>query len=314
MGNERDGQIEDAMNGDAVIASRPSSGEEARTQVGTNILQEIRTIGIPPRPSILSEIDAEMRKDEPNFKHLASLIGADVGLAGSLIKVANSPYYGFAKKARSVPEALIAVGLKATIRAVAGLALQRVFQKVPNMERFWDSAARTARVSGWLAMRLRRSIGPLADEAYTLGLFRDCGIPVLMMPFQEYPEILRQANEEATLSFTAVEDKLLSINHALVGAELAEDWLLPEEIQQAIRCHHDLAAIEGTGPTQIATAARTLIAVCQVAEYLVTVVTGLSRTHEWEKLGATCLRVLGLDADQLAEIEREAGEVVAAEL
>src|SRR5512135_80564 len=92
---------------EAIVAAHPSSDEEAKTQVGTSILQEIRTIGIPPRPTILTQIEAEMRKDEPNFKHLAALIGADVGLAASLIKVANSPYYGFSKKVRSVSEALM---------------------------------------------------------------------------------------------------------------------------------------------------------------------------------------------------------------
>jgi HD-like signal output (HDOD) protein len=294
-------------------ASFNSPSGEPGAQAAGNLAKEIRGIGIPPRPSILTEIDAEMRKDEPNFRYLANLIGSDVSLAASLIKIANSPYYGFSKKARSVPDALVTIGLKATLRAIAGLSLQRLFPNVPSLERFWDSAAKTARVSGWMAARLRRHVGSLADEAYTLGLFRDCGIPILMMPFPDYAQILREANEDSAHSFTEIEDRHLSINHAEVGAQLAEDWLLPVEIQQAIRHHHDVDALEGRGQAAISVEARKLIAVCQVSEYLITTITGRSRTYEWQKLGDACWRELGLDDALFAELSEEAVEVVTAD-
>lgn len=273
---------------------------------------EIRNIGIPPRPALLDEIDREMRQDAPDFKRLAEIISADVGLSAGLVKVANSPYYGLGKQVRSVQETLLVLGLRVVIHTVAGLALRQVFPHVPNLERFWDSAARTARVSGWLAGQLKGHILPRPEDAYTLGLFRDCGIPLLMIPFPEYPEILRQANDETTLPFTAIEDRLLSINHAIVGAELAEDWLLPEDIHLAIRHHHDrdaLAAMAGLPDMP-----RQLIALCQIAEYLIQQTTGMSRTHEWAKLGEDCLRALDIAPEQLDALLADCREVVAVEI
>lgn len=275
---------------------------------------EIRNIGIPPRPALLDEIDREMRKEAPDFTHLARVIGADVGLSASLVKVANSPYYGFAKKVRSVPETLLVLGLRVVTRTVAGLALQQVFPRVPSLERFWDSAARTARVSGWLAQRLKGRIAPRPDDAYTLGLFRDCGIALLMIPFAEYAHILQQANAAAERSFTEVEDAALSINHAIVGAELAEDWLLPEEIHEAIRHHHDAAAIAGTSSARLPLVTRQLMALCQVAEYLIQQTIGMSRTQEWNKLGEACLQVLGMPPEELDALLTDCREVVVAEV
>lgn len=271
---------------------------------------EIRNIGIPPRPVILDKVDAEMRKDEPDFKHLAEIVGSDVGLAASVIKVANSPFFGFGKQARSVAEALLVLGLKTVVHTIAGQALKNTFPRVPSLERFWDSAAQSARVSGWLAQRLRGRVRARPEEAYTFGLFRDCGIPVLMIPFPEYPKILAQANAETALPFTEIEDRLLSINHAVVGAELAEDWRLPVETQQAIRRHHDAAALAAPAADRTELAAQQLIAIAQTAEHLIQANTGLSRTREWDKLGAACLALLDIGADELDLLLADCREVL----
>ena len=272
---------------------------------------EVKDIGIPPRPGILEAIDREMAKEDPDFHHLADLISSDVALAAGLIKTTNSPYFGFSRKVRSVQEALLVLGLKVIVRTVAGLALQKAFPHVPSLERFWDASATTARVAGWLAQRLKDRCGVRADDAYTFALFRDCGVPVLMIPFPEYPSVLKQANEAKEQSFTDIEDDVLSINHAIVGAELAENWLLPEDIHQAIRHHHDRAALEGELPGSGMATSQRLIALAQLAEYLIQTQTGRNQTREWEKLGTDCLRLLHLEESELASLVSDSQAVVA---
>lgn len=293
--------------------SAPTDAPPSAPDIEAKMRVEVRDIGIPPRPAILERINSEMQKDEPDFKQLAEIVGSDVGLAASVIKVANSPYFGFGKKVRSVQEALLVLGLKVIVRTIAGLALQRTFPHVPNLERFWDASACTARVSGWLAQNLNGRAKVRADDAYTFGLFRDCGVPVLMIPFPEYQGVLKAANAEETASFTAVEDRALSINHAIVGAELAEDWLLPEEIHTAIRHHHDAGVIADGGPAAVAPTTRRLIAVSQTAEYLIHRHTGLNRTREWDKLGPACMALLELDEEDLEQLFQDSHAAVKGE-
>ncbi len=265
---------------------------------------QLKDIGIPPRPAILDEIDREMSRDSPDFSRLARLIGADVALAAGLIKTTNSPYYGLGKRVRTVQEALLVLGLKVIVRTVAGLALQGVFKNIPRLDRFWDASAKTACLSGWLALQMRGRIGVRPEDAYTFGLFRDCGIPLLLIPFPEYESILRQANGETEAGFTEVEDRLLAINHAVVGSELAEGWSLPGEIVQAIRHHHDAQAITaGAGVS-----ASQLAALGQLAEYILQRVTGLARTAEWDKLGPACCDLLALGCDDVEALIAAATE------
>lgn len=269
---------------------------------------EIRDIGIPPRPAILGQIEQETAKDEPDFIHLARLLSKDVGLSAGMIKIANSPYFSFGKKVPTVQEALLVLGLKVVIKTVAGLALKEVFKHVPNMERFWDASAMTAEVAACIARHLGRRVGIRPEDAHTFALFRDCGIPMLMIPFPEYRNVLIRANNESARPFTEVEEGAIGLNHATLGADLAAGWLLPEETCQAIRHHHALGALDGS--VEIADTSRRLIAIAQVAEYVVQKHTAQSLTSEWEKLGADCLACLELAPEDLAEL----GEVCASSL
>jgi HD-like signal output (HDOD) protein len=270
----------------------------------------LRDIGIPPRPVILERIATEMRKEEPDLRHLANLLSADVSLAAGLLKTANSPFFGLRTKARTVTQALVLLGLDVASRAVAGLILRKIFLATPSMERFWDASARIARSSGWLVQQLGAAAGVRADDAYTFGLFRDCGLAILVRRFPDYLAVLQAANGERERPFTAVEEDRCPTNHAIVGCLMARDWWLPEETCLAIRHHHDGVAL-GAGDGVLPPASARLAALAQLAEYLVQTATGQSRTAEWEKLGPVCQRILGLDATVLEQLLREAPAVTA---
>lgn len=290
---------------DETLSTMDSSTNNEPTTLNSDAIEsrmkiEIRDIGIPPRPTILVQIEQETAKDEPDFIHLAKLLSKDVGLSAGVIKIANSPYFSFGKKVPTVQEALLVLGLKVVVNTVSGLALQQVFKHVPSMERFWDASALTAEVAACVTKQLGRRIGVRPEDAHTFALFRDCGIPMLMIPFPEYRDVLVRANGETTLPFTEVETQAIGLDHATLGAQLAEDWLLPEETCLAIRHHHDRAAVDGNLVLPART--RQLIAIAQLAEYLIQQQNDQSQTSEWGKLGADCLASLDLSADDLPEL------------
>ena len=182
----------------------------------------LRDIGIPPRPSILNDIDREMANARTGLHASGGILGSDVALGAALLKSVNSPFFGFDKRfaqhsggpARARPEArhqhhrrhVLAPGVPPCSRHGALL----------------DASASTARVSGWLARRLHRCCWVRPEDAYTFGLFRDCGIPpILMGPFPDYRALLGVAGSERVRRFTDIENDRLSVNHADVGAMLA---------------------------------------------------------------------------------------------
>jgi len=261
----------------------------------------IQDIGIPPRPAILDSISQEMHLPEPDFHHLAKVISSDVGLAAGLLKIANSAYFGFGTRARTVAQALLILGLDVTSRALAGLILRRVSQTVKGLESFWDFSARVARTSGWVAQQSQGQVSIAADEVYTFGLFRDCGIAILMRKQPGYRDVLLAADADVDKFYTDIEDAACPTNHALVGCLLARDWWLPDATATAIRHHHDALAL-ARGEAVLPGNSSQLIAVAQLAEHLVQGATGQFMNREWDKLGEVCLRQLAIDEAAVADL------------
>jgi HD-like signal output (HDOD) protein len=267
--------------------------------------QIVKDIGIPPCPAILTNLLREMRQDEPDMQKIGRLIGSDVGLAATMLKTVNSPFYGLTNKASSVTQALVVLGLRNVGQLITGLLLKQAFPVSQNehMEEFWESSSRTALFTAHLAAKIK---GVGRDDAYTFALFRDCAVPLLMKKFPDYYETYSAAGYAPQKSFTEVENEICATNHARVGCQLARSWRLPDQTCLAILRHHDHAVLANHA-APIAPGAAKLIALALLAEQLYNKVEVGRKCPEWGKGGATALELLGMTEGELEAVEQEIG-------
>lgn len=263
--------------------------------------QAVLNLGIPPCPKILLDLAEEARKDEPDLHRIEKLICADVGLSAALIKTVNSPFYGLRNKVHSIMQAIHMLGLSQLSLMVMAMVLRDVLKNLSHveMERFWDNSSRVAIISSYIACRLPY-IGTSAhkqrqlfkDEAYTYGLFQDCGIPIMLNHYEGYKETLRAANLQAEQKFTAVEDAAYGKNHAMIGYVMAKSWGLPDEMTEAIRFHHEHDTL-AAGNGLLSDASRDFVALALLAEKAIQIITGRNHTCEWQKGGAWVMQHFG---------------------
>jgi len=251
----------------------------------------LQGVDIPPCPSVLIEVDAELKKDAPNQREIARLISKDVSLSGHIIQLANSPYFSKGNKLVSLVQALNMLGTQQIFNLVVVQLLKKAMNCTPDefMEHYWESSALVARLSAELAKRLR-CIRP--DIAYTFGLFRDCGIPLLMKRFPETKQVLGEASEADEQSFTDIEDRHLGTNHAIVGYFLAKRWRLPSDVAEAIKLHHDYEMTGRAG--YVGTSVKSLIAVGGLAEHIIRLHSKGNGGQEWLKAAPIACEFLGL--------------------
>lgn len=259
----------------------------------------LKGIDIPPCPQVLAALLDEVRRPAPNPSRVAALISQDVALAAGVMKIANSALFTPAREVNTVAEALSFLGLGAVFRTVVGELLRTALASGDRarLERFWDSAAHAAAVCAQLATALP---GTTRDAAYGFGLFRDCGIPVLLRRFDDYQDTLQLANADPRHSFTFVEEARHATHHAAIGCLMARNWGLADAVSQAILCHHDYSVLEnGAG---LPRESLVLIAISVVAEQVVALHLRQQHDVEWEKGRYLAADFLGLSQAGLRDL------------
>ena len=278
------------------MEDRVSEDVEALERNADRIVKEI---GIPPCPAILTKLLRETRSEEPDFRRVGQLIGGDVALASAVLKVANSPFYGLRTKAASVQQDLALLGLRAVSHLVTGLLLRQAFSGAagPSMERYWKSSMATSLISALLSRETGQGDSGIAC---TYGLFRDCGMPVMLQKYPIYADIFDGSAHTPGEPVLDVENERYATNHARVGAQLARSWQLSESLCFAILHHHDVL-YSGDVLARAEAGALKLIAVGLAAERLYCGATGAD-CSEWTLAGEWALFELDLSHEKFEAI------------
>jgi HD-like signal output (HDOD) protein len=263
----------------------------------------MRSIRIPPRPSLLVDLQRELARSDPSPRTIARIIGNDVGMSGALLKLANSPFFGAARKAKSVEQAINFLGIDLCASTLTGLLARRAIDgQGADLSAFWEISMRRAQAVMFMSRKLR--IAP-ADIAHTFGLFCDIGVPLLMDRFADYADTYEDACHDQQRRFTEVEDERYSTNHAAIGCLLARNWGLSPDVSWAILLHHDYRVLDDPATDD---AVRSLVALALLAEKGIQRFFGRILSYEWEKGGEVACQHLGLTEDEVADLLDELNE------
>ncbi|MBD9413790.1 HDOD domain-containing protein [Pseudomonas sp. PDM16] len=268
---------------------------------------------MPPQPQIMVDLQMEQVMPNPDLRSIAKLISQDPGLSGALLKIVNSPYFGLANKVSSIQRAVNLLGSRSVINMINALSIkgEMTDETIVILNRFWDTAQDVAMTCLTLAKR----IGCEApDEAYTLGLFHNCGIPLMLKRFPQYMTVMEEAYFGASQERRIVdtENRLLNTNHAVVGYFTAKSWNLPLHLCEAIANHHNALAIfsdESSRDVQL----KNLLAILKMAEHICgcyRVLGNQEQDHEWESIRRLVLDYVGLseyDFDTLKDTIHDLG-------
>ena len=277
------------------------------------IQQALQGISVPPQPQIMVDLQMEQYMPDPDLEVIARLISQDPGLSGALLKIVNSPYYGLSNKIASIQRAVNLLGSRSIINLINAQSIKGEMcdDTIVTLNRFWDTAQDVAMTCLTLA---KRTGSQAVDEAYALGLFHDCGVPLMLKRFPNYMAVLEEAYANAAPDCRVVdtENNAFHTNHAVVGYYTAKSWRLPEHVTDAIANHHNALAIfsdESSRNPQL----KNLLAILKMAEHICSSYRVLGNQpvdHEWNAIGHLVLDYVGLsdyDFESLKLSIRELG-------
>jgi len=210
-------------------------------EVDTNVISDIRKgFYVPAQPELLIKLQNLMSQEEPELNTIADAISQDVGVAATILKTINSPVYGLSRSISDIKKSVRYIGLNGINSLVTNTLIQRSFEQDTcsiALSEFWSNATNIANACVLIGKYLKQAV--CKDTLFSLGLFHDCGIPVMAMKYKDYDETFKSSMLEESDTLTNIEEISYSVNHATIGYYVATSWRLPKDICELILAHHD---------------------------------------------------------------------------
>ena len=197
-------------------------------------------INLPALPHVLLKLMEACNDEDSTIEELAEIIVSDSALAGKVISIGNSAYYGVPGKHSTVDRIILQLGRNMIKNLAISASVLEAFGQVrtgPNfkLELYWWHCFLCAALARGLALGIGFS---QKEEAFLAGLLHDIGKLVLLsQPGMDYAKILQELDGGPNLA--AAERARLGIDHAEAGNLLLERDGFSSIVADAVLHHHE---------------------------------------------------------------------------
>lgn len=245
-------------------------------------------------PDIFFKVKKAVDDSKNTAEHIAEVVGLDVGLSTQLLKLVNSPLYGFPSEINNLVRAVALIGGKELCTLALGLSTVGYFKNIPpeliDMRSFWMHSLTCGVFSKVIAEKVD---GVVPEIMFTAGLLHDIGRLILFkkMPYSAVQTMLFA--RENFVPLIEAEDMILGFNHSQIARCMLEKWNFPTILTEIISNHHSPNKSELPKEAGILQVADNMALAVGIAEGGMYVLPGVNE-EIWE--------LLGIDADMLKTI------------
>jgi HD-like signal output (HDOD) protein len=196
---------------------------------------------LPAFPESVTKILQLTAKEDTDTQELVAVIERDMVMTARVLRLVNSPLFRLEREVISVQHAVVYVGIdlikNLAISIASAGSLPKSNKAGLNMEEFWLQSLSVGVISKLIAKRQGIPEFNSADY-FVSGLLHNIGKIVLAFFYPEdYSKVIAMSVELDKPDYQ-LELELFGIEHSELGGMLAEEWLLPDSLVSAIKCHH----------------------------------------------------------------------------
>jgi len=196
-------------------------------------------VQLPESPEIVAAYQKVIADPLSSANDIADVINRSPSLAALLLKIANSPLFGFMSRIDTISRAITLLGTKEIGELVAGISIMRVFRDIPaeliDMPTFLRHSLACGILSRILAARKNLQN---TERLFVAGLLHDIGRLVWYRYFPEQAKLSLYMSKKSGLPLYEIEEECLGINHGQMAAHLLTKWELPPALAETIVYHH----------------------------------------------------------------------------
>ncbi|MFC1553593.1 HDOD domain-containing protein [candidate division KSB1 bacterium] len=234
----RGGGIQISLN---AVIDLSQTDESKRSVSGKELISRIKEGEDLPTLSQVAIRIINMASDETvSAQDIGNVITLDPALTARLIRIVNSPFYGFSKKITSVPQAVAILGMKAVRTLSLCISVLDNFPREDSDKNFdyhdyWQRSFASA-----IACKLTSKTAGLRidEEAFVAGLTQNIGSLIIAKNnSKRYANLLEKYHQgEGEIQY--LEDTAWGIDHTKLGYEVFSRWNMPDILKKAIMFHH----------------------------------------------------------------------------
>jgi len=192
----------------------------------------------PVLPATVTRLMTVTNDPESSAQDVMEVIVADQSLSFTVLKIANSALFGRPKQVDSLQMAVSILGFNEVQRIALAKALINSFNKLAKhhksaIDRFWQHSFTCGMIAKVIAQELHMS----SEIAFMGGLIHDIGKLIMLEIFVDdyaLDWLTRFSSEQSRHE----ELHMFSFTHDVVGGELLQQWLFPENLITAVEFHH----------------------------------------------------------------------------
>ncbi len=195
---------------------------------------------------------------------LKDLIEKDPALTATLMKEANSAFYGYKNKIDDIKKAIILVGFDRVRQMALRQKMFDFFSKLSSSNKniiygLWNHSILVATCAKSI---YRKEFGLPGDDIYLAGLLHDFGqIAEFQFMQADFIQIISQT-KLVNIDIDKLEKRKFGFDHAFLGKSIAKAWNFPDVIAESIGGH--------CNPMAVRDQYRKLTMVLFIADYICT--------------------------------------------
>ena len=198
-----------------------------------------RVADFPTLPAIVDRIAELVRQPDTTARDIEGVIASDQTLAARLLRLVNSPFYGFPQRITTISRAVGIVGFEALRNLAFSTSVIELFATTPtdsfDPSEFWKHSIGTAVA----ARELARCLGEKQlEDFFVAGLVHDIG----KLVHHEYmPDAFAETSrlvKERDILLRDAEQEILKFTHDHTAGILLRHWRLPERLIVMVADHH----------------------------------------------------------------------------
>jgi putative nucleotidyltransferase with HDIG domain len=263
---------------------------EHLTDVSKELADHIDTL--PQFPESILQLQKLLEDPDAEMNEIARVLGQDPSLTADLLRTVNSARYMLSRRMDNVVEAVKVIGLRGLRQMLFSYGTQRVLGDGTENDvsrGLWEHSQRTAFYAYGIARNVYKR-KDILDDVYVGAILHDMGKIIFSNLHPDVVDHVQRYAHAKGIPSTVFEEMSSGIDHAEVGARLAERWNFPDILVATIRYHHT--------PLKSPNQFRDVLAVIYVANELANM-----DSDQYDQIDGRVLRMIGISGrEQLQQI------------